>query len=177
MATSPSSLASSMTFTASSTVLDGHDGDAVQASRALGAELRRPAVVHAGEPGSKHRVLEGGHAQAEAREQHHLVDTVGIGVGEHPVHAPGIDSRSRRQPVLRGTSRARPFVLGIGPPLDQDPELGIGPQRHVVGKALQQLGEELQRFHGMGIGIYDVQVRCHHLSLAWTVPAPEPMPS
>ena len=166
MATSPSALASSITVMAIVAVLDGHHGHTVQAPGALGAELRRPPVVHPGQPGSEDGVLEGGHAQAEAREQDHLVDAVGVGVGEHAVHGPGVDAGCGGQAVLRGAARPRSLVLGVGPPLDEDAELGVGPQRHVVGKALQQLGEELQGLDRMGVCVHDVQVRRHHFSVS-----------
>ena len=149
-------------------MLDGHDGHAVQAPGALGAELRGPLVVHPGQPGSEHRILDGGHAQTEAREQDHLVDPVGVGVGEHAVHGPGIDPRGGGETVLRWTPRSRTLVLGVGPTLDEDAELGVGPQRHLIGKALQQLGEELQRLHRVGVRVHDVQVRRHHLSISFT---------
>ena len=149
-------------------VLDGYHGHAVQAPAALGTELRRPPVVHAGHARPEHGVLQGRHAQSEAREQHHLVDAVGVGVGEHPVHGPGIDPGGGGEPVLRRAPRARSFVLGIGAPFDQDPEPGVGAQRDVVGEALHQLGEELQGLHRVGIGVHHVQVRRHHCFLPFS---------
>ena len=84
----------------------------------------------------------------------------------------GIDARRRREPVLGWAPRTRAFVLRIRPSLDEHAELGVAAQRHLLGIAAEELGEELGWLHRMGIRVDDAHVGCHGVSFPPTAPEP-----
>ncbi len=64
-------------------VLERHDGDSEQTTATLAAILDDEAVVGARELGREAQILETADPEREAREEHHAIDPLTVGVGEH----------------------------------------------------------------------------------------------
>ena len=145
-----------MTVTAAVAVFDGHHGGGVQATTALRHKLGRPLVVQAGQADAQVRILDGGHAQAEAREQHHLVDPVGVGVGEDPGRRAGVDAGLGAHALVGRATGPGALGVGIGPPFDDHARNPVVAQADLFGEAAEDVEHEGRSLDDVAVGVDDV---------------------
>ena len=131
--------------------LDRHDGDAVEASVALAAPVGDPLVVELAEAVGDPAVRDARRAQAEAREEDHLVDAVAVGVGERAGGRPRVDPLDLAEPVLRRAAGARPLRLGVAPALGE--QLSPGAERECLRPAREALAHQRLALDDMGVGV------------------------
>src|SRR5262249_55939870 len=113
-------------------------------------------------------------AEAEAREEHHPIDSVAIGVAEHALGAVRVDTRNLAQAVLGGATGTWPGRFGVAPPFSEQLRKARPlSERECVGPPLETLLYQL-RLDNVRIGIneFDRHFRhsfCHLLSCTVTL--------
>lgn len=126
--------------------VDGDHGHPVEPARRRGAVPGYPFVVHSRDPGRKVTINNTQREIAEARVEHHLVNAVAVGVGEHPRDMVGVGIGAIHESVVRMRTRARPAYLRIRAALDDDAENSVGTHGDLVGPALHRTGNKTYAF-------------------------------
>jgi hypothetical protein len=138
-------------------VLDGHDRHAEQPSAGLLAPVRDELVVECREAGRELEVGEARNRQPQAREEHHLLDALAVGVGQHAIDRARIDAGRAAHAVLGRAARAGTLELGIATPLDEEAAAAVlaATKCHRVRPALQRLDRQGGALDHVGIGVDD----------------------
>ena len=92
-----------------------------------------------------------------------------VGVGQHAGSATRVDAGGLGHAALGRAPGPGSLVLGIGPALDEDTEVGVGPDPDLIGERAHELGEQRRRLDHVGVGVDHLHTGRHHASPSGTV--------
>ncbi len=151
-------------------MFDGHHGGGVQPTMTLRHHLGRPLVVQAGQGAAQLRIPDAGHAHGEAREQHHFVQPIGLGIGQDPGRRAGVEAGLGAHAPVGRAPGAGALGIGIGPPFDDHARNPVVAQADLVGEAAQDVEHEGGPLDHVPVGVDDVGPG-HRVALIQSAPA------
>ena len=137
-------------------MFDGHHGGGVQTPTAVRHQLGRPIVVQAGQVAAQLRIPDARHAHGEAREQHHFVQPVSLGIGQDPRRGAGVEAGLGAHALVGRAPGPGAFGVGIRPPFDDHARNPVVAQADPIGKAPEDVEHEGGPFDDVAVGVDDV---------------------
>src|SRR5438093_2055596 len=137
-------------------ILDRDDGDALEPPPVRPAVAGEPAVVEAGELGRETRILDARQGERDVGEEHHRLDPLAIRVGEHALGRERVGAAVDAEALIGRAPGARTARLRVRPPLDHERAVLAGrAEPDLVGKALEELADQLAALDHMGVAVDD----------------------